>query len=166
MRFEDFAVAQLRPSLRLATALTGDPDLAQDLVHDVLIRLHDNWTRVRNADHPEAYLRRMLINEHARWHRRRGRRHTVAVPEFDARLVAVVADPAGAVADRDEMTRLLSTLPRKQQVVLALRYLFDLADADIAEVMNISASTVRGYAFRALNTLRAAQPMLREGRAP
>ena len=70
MRFEDWVRAQLPSMLRLATALCESPQLAEDLVQDVFIKAHARWAQIQTFDHPEAYLRRMLINEHLSWRRR------------------------------------------------------------------------------------------------
>jgi RNA polymerase sigma factor (sigma-70 family) len=57
-------------------------------------------------------------------------------------------------------------LPRRQRVVLALRYFEDMDDAHIATILGCRAGTVRGYASRALATLRnaaAAEHALEKG---
>jgi RNA polymerase sigma-70 factor (sigma-E family) len=149
MTFEEFATARLRPLLRVATAICGDPSLAEDLVQEVLIKAHARWERVEAAREPDAYVRRMLVNEYISWRRRWAR----ILPS--ARIeVPDEPDHAARQADRDEVTGLLERLPRRQQVVLALRYYGGLDDAEIAEAMGCSAGTVRGYASRALARLR------------
>ena len=56
----------------------------------------------------------------------------------------------------------LASLPRRQRSVLVLRYYERLADAEIAEVLGCSAVTVRGYASRALATLRLGEAAQRD----
>lgn len=48
----------------------------------------------------------------------------------------------------------MSRLPRRQKAVLVLRYYEALSDAEIAAVLGCTPGTVRGYAARALATLR------------
>ena len=50
---------------------------------------------------------------------------------------------------------LLSTLPPKQRAALALRYLADLPDAEIGQLIGCSPATVRSQLSRGLSTLRA-----------
>jgi len=54
----------------------------------------------------------------------------------------------------DFARRTLAGLQPKQQAVLALRYLDDLGDEDIARVMGCRRSTVRSLAKRGLDNLR------------
>ena len=148
--FERFADTSLVPLLRLATAISGDRVLAQDLVQDVMFKAQRRWSHIAALDVPEAYVRRMLVNEYLSWRRKFGRIRLVA--EIDD---AAIADHAGQHALRDELRRQLETLPRQQQVVLALRYYLGLADVEIAQTMGCAEGTVRGYASRGLATLRA-----------
>ena len=67
MTFDEFTAARLPTMLRFATALTGDPDLAKDLVQEVLIRVSERWPEIGS---PEAYARKMIVNEYLSWRRR------------------------------------------------------------------------------------------------
>jgi RNA polymerase sigma-70 factor (sigma-E family) len=152
LTFEEFARDQLRPLLRLATALCGDASTAQDLVQDVLIKVHSHWSRVSDADNAEAYVRRMLINEHLSWRRKWSR---FLPTDMQSDQAGFHPDHASAQADRDEVRRALAGLPAKQRAVLVLRFMCGLTDADIAEVMGCAPGTVRGYAARAMSQLRS-----------
>jgi DNA-directed RNA polymerase specialized sigma24 family protein len=67
MTFEEFAVARLPAVLRFAAVLTGDRGLAEDVVQEVLIRVSARWQVIEN---PEAYVRKMIVNEYLAWRRR------------------------------------------------------------------------------------------------
>jgi DNA-directed RNA polymerase specialized sigma24 family protein len=43
--------------------LTGDRALAEDVVQEVLIRAHGRWEVIARLDRPEAYVRKMIVNE-------------------------------------------------------------------------------------------------------
>lgn len=47
--------------LRTAYVLTGDRGHAEDLLQEVLVRMHRRWRLIRIS--PEAYARRALVNE-------------------------------------------------------------------------------------------------------
>ncbi len=151
MTFDDFAAAQVRPLLGLGTAMSGDRGLAEDLVQEVLIKAHRHWKRIERLDAPAVYVRRMLVNEFLSWRRTWAR----VIPMAEIRLVDDTPDHATSHADRAALQAQLSRLPRRQRAVLALRYYGGLSDAEIATVLGCTVGTVRGYASRALATLRA-----------
>jgi RNA polymerase sigma-70 factor (sigma-E family) len=149
--YEEFAASRLRPLLRTARAICGDPGLAEDLVQDVLLKVQLRWRRIEQVDNPDAYLQRMLVNEFLSWRRKWARIvvHEVVEPQGSS------PDYAAQHADRDALRAQLLRLPRQQQVVLALRYYVGLTDTDIAAALNCAPATVRSYASRALAALRA-----------
>jgi RNA polymerase sigma-70 factor (sigma-E family) len=155
--FEQFATARLPSLLRYAVVLTGDRDLAQDIVQEVLARAQIRWRRISEADSPEAYVRRMVLNEYLSWRRSWTARNVHAVGE---RLIDLddarggVRDHAQRVVDSDELWNRLSVLGRKQRAVLVLRYYEQLDDDAIADLVGCSPATVRSHASRALKTLR------------
>jgi RNA polymerase sigma-70 factor (sigma-E family) len=150
--FEQYAATRLDALLRFAVVLTNDRGLAEDVVQEVLIRAERRWDLIIGLDHPEAYLRRMVVNEFLSWRRKWSR--IIPHPAAQADRAADVPDHAAAYAQREELLAEVAKLPRQQRVVLVLRYFEDLPDAEIAEILGCTASTVRGYALRGLRALR------------
>ncbi len=150
MTFEQFAATRLDAVLRFAVVLTNDRGLAEDVVQDVLVRAHRRWGEIEALEHPEAYVRRMIVNEFYSWRRKWAR----VVPRPADELDRAAPDHADAVTDRRTLLDEVAKLPRKQRAVLALRYFEGLPDAEIASALGCAETTVRGYAFRALKTLR------------
>jgi RNA polymerase sigma-70 factor (sigma-E family) len=152
MRFEEFAATRLPAVLRFAGVLTADRALAEDVVQEVLIRAGKRWDKLDRLDHPELYVRKMIVNEYLSWRRRSWRLlPTGSADEVDDR---VTPDHAGQHAERDALLAELGKLPRRQRTVLVLRYYQGLSDTEIADVLGCRPGTVRGYASRALATLR------------
>jgi RNA polymerase sigma-70 factor (sigma-E family) len=150
VRFEEYAAARVRGWVSLVTAMCGDGGLAEDVVQEVLIRVHARWDLIGPMAGRGGYVRRMLVNELTSWRRKWSRIAPVGdVPERGAR-----PDHAGAVADRDDLMRQLLGLPLRRRMVLAMRYLADMPDEQIAQAMGCRAFTVRAYASRALAALR------------
>lgn len=146
MGFEAYVAARGRSLLRFAFVLSRDADLAQDLVQNALGRVHSRWERLET---PDAYLRRAIVNDFLSWKRRGASREVLT-----AELPDVAAEGTG-LEDRDSMWRLLGELPRKQRVVLVLRFYEDLDDEQIARVLGCAPATVRSHASQALAALRA-----------
>ena len=132
---------------RTAWLLTGDGDLAAELVQEALVRTYLAWRRVRHGE-ASAYVRRVLVNLNIdRWRRR------PATPSDDPDRA--VPDRAEAVIDdRDEVVRMPASLPPQQRRVIVLRYYNDLSETDVADRLGISAGAVKSAASRGLATLR------------
>ncbi|MEU7869086.1 hypothetical protein [Dactylosporangium sp. NPDC049140] len=111
LTFEEFLAARLPALSRYATALAGDPDTGADVLQDVLLKAQPRWSRIAALEEPEAYVRRMVINELVSARRRilaRRRRESTHVP-------APVADGSDQRADRDALVRLVRALPARQR---------------------------------------------------
>ena len=68
--FTDFVAAHGAQLLRTACLVTGDSHLGEDLVQTALAKAYGSWAKVQQADHPVAYVRRLMINTHLSWVRR------------------------------------------------------------------------------------------------
>ena len=148
MTFDEFLSHRLAALLRYATVVTCNPHLAEDVVQEVLARAQPRWRKIADLDMPEAYLKRMVLNEFLSWGRRR------AAARAPLTRQANVADPAEAISARDAMLRKLAALPPQQRAVLALGFYEDMSDAEIASYLDCSESTVRSHRSRALSALR------------
>jgi RNA polymerase sigma-70 factor (sigma-E family) len=156
LRFDEFAANQIGPLLGLATAISGDPKLGEDLVQEVLLKAHRHWNKIDKLASPTSYVRRMLVNEFVSWRRKWAR----LVPTADIVLVDDAPDHASSHADRQALQSQLDRLPRRQRAALALRYFGGLSDAEISEALGCEISTVRAYISRALSTLRVQRAAL------
>jgi len=130
--------------LRVAALLTGSVDIAEDVVQDAFVSVHDRWDQI---ERPGAYLRTTVVNgcRMVLRHRRVEERH-----RSGADLRAVEELPERLVDLRDAVSR----LGERQRVVVVLRYFVDLPDHEIAEVLGCRPSTVRSLARRATAVLR------------
>jgi RNA polymerase sigma-70 factor (sigma-E family) len=148
--FEPFVSARLPALVRFATALSGDPARADDLVQDALERAGARWSTVRGLDNPEAYVRKVIVNRHVSIWRRTRHEVLTALPADRAARAEPATGPASALWD------VLATLPRGQRAVLVLRYYEDLSEAEIAAVLGCSVGSVKSQAAKAKHKVRAA----------
>lgn len=154
MTFEEYVAVQVPVLLRTATFFTGDLAAAEDLVQDVLIKVHGRWEQIAALESPDGYVRRMLVNEFLSHRRKWGR----VLPAADvAGKVAgreVADDHAPGHADRQVLRSELARLPRRQRIALVLRYYGGYSDTEIGEALGCRPGTVRSLLSRGLATLR------------
>jgi RNA polymerase sigma-70 factor (sigma-E family) len=154
--FREFVLARGSALSRAAYLLTGDPSSAEELVQSALVKAALRWRRVTAAGNPEAYVRRIIVNEHISWWRRFGRRE-VAEPDPQRHRLA---DPADGTARRLDLAAALARLPKRQRAVIVLRFYQDLSEADTAEALSCSVGTVKSQTHAALARLRSLLPDL------
>ncbi len=150
MDFGEFVNRQRPALMRFATVLTCRTWLADDLVSDVLGRAFERWDRISAMAEPNAYVRRMIVNDYLSWHRRLAR----TTPRADIEPAVPQGDGVDERAERDAMLRRLAGLPRRQRAAVVLRYYAGLPDAEIAAQLGCRETTVRSQISRALATLR------------
>jgi RNA polymerase sigma-70 factor (sigma-E family) len=162
--FESFVQHQGRALAALARGLTPSSADADDLLQDALTKVLERWERVAGADDPYLYARRIMVNTcTSTWRQRHRELHdrsaeeliTSGVGERSALWRTADADGGLAVlSNRMAVMESLRQLPPRQRTVVVLRYLEDLGDDQIAELMGITTVTVRSTALRALRALR------------
>ena len=154
-QFREFMVSRWPELVRLGYALTGDRWLAEDLAQTALASACTSWWRVRRADDPDAYVRRILINaSNRRFRRRRPAEEARGLPE------APPAHPAALADQRSDLMAALRGLPPRQRAIIVLRYWADLNDAQVAALLGCSEGTVRSQAWRALAKLRVSAALV------
>ena len=145
--FDEFVAVRYAELLRVAYLLTGSRPEAEDLVQTALVRVLRRWSRV---DDPMAYVRRVMVNQHINIWRRVRRREVVTADPPERRL----DDLAEGVAQRAALRDALRSLPARTRAVVALRYLADMSEADVAAAVGISVGNVKSHASRGLARLR------------
>ena len=163
--FREF-VTQRSPALLLtAWMLTGDAHTAEDLLQTALARAWPHWSRIHDQ-HPEAYVRRVMVRTNASWWSRRwrGERPTedlagaaAGAGDRDVRPARPETDdPQRGIPDRLDLARALRALPVRQRQCVVLRHFEDLSVADTARAMGCSEGTVKSQTAKALASLRTA----------
>lgn len=99
---------------RTAHALTGSRHDAEDLLQNAFTRTFSSWGRVRAAGNPEAYVRRIVVNEAASAGRRRWR-HEKATAPLPERIDDNHDDDVAA--SKDLWTSLQRLPPRQREPV-------------------------------------------------
>ena len=148
--FREFMHGRWPSMVRLAYGLTGDQGHAEDLAQTAFAKAYASWPRVCRAGDPDAYVRKIVINESRNLFRKR------RVPE---RLTDRLPEQrtADAIQQRDDRSALIGALQKlgpRQRAVVVLRYWLDLTETEAAAVLGCSVGTVKSQAARALASLR------------
>ena len=152
--YAHFVRTRTHALLRSAYLLTGD----QDLVQEALARTHRAWLRLERPENAEAYARKVMYHAQVSlW--RRPKVAEILPGELDERPTG--DDPAEAAVERLALRRALLTLSAKQRAVIVLRYFEDHTEAEAAQLLGVSVSTVKTQTARALDRLRTMLPDLR-----
>jgi RNA polymerase sigma-70 factor (ECF subfamily) len=131
---------------RTALAITGDPDIASDLLQDVFLRLHRFAARIDPQRPLEPWLYRMTANLAYTWLKRE-RRWLRPIEDLADWLAGSAMNATYAVVElRDDWARVqqaVSLLPLSQRVVVVLYYLNDLSLQEIAGILDVPVGTVK-----------------------
>ncbi|GAB2745583.1 SigE family RNA polymerase sigma factor [Nocardioides pakistanensis] len=150
--YEEYAAIAWPSLYRYAYLLTGIHADAEDLAQQTLLKAYRSWSRVRAADSPDAYLRRMLTNSYLSQRRPRSRRLELLTDSPPDRGLL----PDHAAEDRMVLWPHVRSLPPRQRAVIVLRYYEGLSEQEIAEALDCSRGNVKSTAHHALKSLRAA----------
>ncbi|NPA06805.1 MAG: RNA polymerase sigma factor [Chloroflexi bacterium] len=140
-------------------AYTGDPELADELVNEVFVRVWKALPKYREQQQFLAWLFRIARNTAIDTLRRRKGRSWLRLEDLAPREEAdPMPGPEARAFAQDERRRLeeaLKQLPEQYRTVLVLRFFEGMSPADIARVMGRSENAIRVLQHRALKALRA-----------
>lgn len=132
---------------RTALAITGDPELANDLLQDVFLRLNRFANRIDPQRPLEPWLYRMTANLAYTAMKRWQRSLRVIEEKFDWFLTgSSKSSPQELTEEKDEWERVqeaLFKLPLAQRVVVVLFYLNEFSLQEISDTLKIPLGTVK-----------------------
>lgn len=132
---------------RLARAIVGDKQGAEDTAQEACIILYRTIASLRSADAFRVWFYRIVVREATELKRRRTRTE----PPIQDDLAPL--DPTATV----DVWRALAALPPHLRDVVVLRFFEDLPTREIATVLRIPDGTVR---FRLMVAKRRLRPLL------
>lgn len=137
--------------VRAAYLLSGDLPAAEDVVHDVVLRLLPQWPEIGGrVANPGAYLRKAVFHEYLVARRRRRSWQLNSLEDGSHPAVP----PPSTLEDREELWPLIRRLPQRQAAAIVLRYYSDLQFQEIAEILGCRPATARSLVRRGLVTIR------------
>jgi len=149
--FAEFAAGARERLRRTAYLMSGDWELASDVVQEALIRVYVAWPRIESKGGLPAYARRCLVNVAIDMSRRRS---STELPSELTALDRASGDADLGVPAREALLAALRELAPRQRACVVLRYFEDQSVRDTAAVLGCSEGTVKSQTARALDTLR------------
>lgn len=139
-----YAVAA-RDVLASLAGLSGDRAAAEEATSEAFIRAYARWSQVRRMERRNAWVFKVALNE-LRSTKRRRRREVVAD--------TVPCEAGQPLSGHDpELWAAVAALPERTRQVVALRYIADLPEADIAAALGVTRGTVATLLSRARRNL-------------
>jgi RNA polymerase sigma-70 factor (sigma-E family) len=135
--FTSFYRSEAPRLVRTVSLVTGEPVLAEDSVAEAFARAWSRWPEVSSHQQPAAWVMRVALNEA----RSRFRRRAV-----ERRKASMIARPEATYDPQPQVDQqlwdALRKLPRTDRTLIALRYVADLSQAEIADVLGLRPGTV------------------------
>jgi RNA polymerase sigma-70 factor (ECF subfamily) len=136
---------------------TGNHHDAVDLTARVFFRAMGHIDSYTDRGVPfQAWLYRIAHNLVANWHRDRGRRKIIPLDEFvAARLQTDAPDKhTEAKEERERLLAAIRRLPEDRQQLLALKFVENLSNAEIGDIMERTEGAIKSLYHRTLIALR------------
>ena len=117
-------------------------------MQDAFLKLWERWDSIDVIEDPIAWLFRVSLNGF----RMRARRARVAA----RRLVPTTSpsDPFEDVDIREDVRRMLRSLPQRQRAALVLTEIFDYSSEQAGRILGVQPTTVRALASQGRAALR------------
>lgn len=147
--YESFFRREFPRMVAVAYAISGSRWAAEELAQEACLRAYRSWDTVSRYDKPGAWLRRVTINLANSLIRRR-MSEVKALQRYVSGSIEVLDEHPVEEAD---FWNQVKSLPRRQREVIVLHYVDGLDTPEIADVLDISESSVRTHLQRGRETL-------------
>lgn len=146
--FEKFFDATWARAVRMVSRMGLNRQDAEDVVLDAMAIVYDRWSRVQALPYREGWMLKVAAN--------RARRQLKRVSRRGRSAPSVRVPVEQEVDTRISVREGIAGLPRRQREVIALRYLADMPEDQVAEALGLNLGTVKQHASRGRAALRVA----------
>jgi RNA polymerase sigma-70 factor (ECF subfamily) len=155
--FDALVALRLMPTFRLARAILGGTEEAEDATQEAFIAAWRGLPSLRDAERFDAWFGRIVVNACRMSMRRRPRPVVLSLDSVIARQSAPADDLwLSGVIDSDALNRAIDELPLQQRAILVLYYLEDRPVSTVAMILGIPSGTAKWRLSRARTALRTA----------
>jgi RNA polymerase sigma-70 factor (ECF subfamily) len=155
--FDALVALRLMPTFRLARAILGQTEEAEDATQEAFIAAWRGLPSLRDVERFDAWFGRIVVNACRMSMRRRPKTVVLPLESVIARQSAPADDLwLSAIIDSDALNRAIDGLPLQQRAILALYYLEDRPMSTVAMILGIPSGTAKWRLSRARTALRTA----------
>jgi len=130
----------------------SDPDLTEDILQDVYLKIHSKIASVRDSEKLESWIYQITRNAIVDYYRRKQ-----PEGELPESLPALQEEERGAVADlSSSIHEMLNCLPEKYKQALILTEMHGLTQAEMANQLGLTLSGAKSRVQRAREKLKNA----------
>ena len=143
--------------LRIATGLSNDTSIAEDIVHDVFVTFAQSSDKLKLSGNLKGYLATSVVNRVRNVNRAGRRQQAVSVDETE-NLMPDSNVPERWIIHNEELYRLnnaMSQLPYQQREVIIMHLQGGMKFKTIAKSQNLSINTVQSRYRYGLDKLRS-----------
>jgi RNA polymerase sigma-70 factor, ECF subfamily len=162
--YGELVALHMRRAFAIAWRILEHREDAEDVVQDAFIRALERIGTLDRARPFRPWFYRIVVNQALNTRRSRTRRATEPVSDG---LATQGMSPASAAENAilgDRLRSALDGLPERQRTIVQLSDLEELNSSEIAEILDLSAGTVRWHLHQARQALREVLEPLKEGR--
>jgi RNA polymerase sigma-70 factor, ECF subfamily len=150
--FEGLFRELFKPLCSFAMKLTGDPDDAKNLVHEVFIQVWDKFDSLPASTNYKSYCFTAVRNKCLNYIR--DKKKFVLLSNVPEELL-IRTDPGLESAElQQKIEEGISSLPEKCRIIFELNRMEGLRYSQIAEKLNISVKTVEAQMSKALAVMK------------
>jgi RNA polymerase sigma-70 factor (ECF subfamily) len=147
---ETLAARHWEGACRTAYLVVRDVAAAEDIAQEAMLAALASLPRFRTSRSFAPWLHRITVNKALDWSRARKRRREVVLGDRAEQTQSEFPDPLP-----EQISLALATLSDEDRAIVVMRHLWDYRAREIADMLDLSASTVRTRLQRALASMRS-----------
>lgn len=141
-----------------AYRILGDLQAAEDVVHQVFLKLWETRARVKISDNPGGYLNRAVINtafNYLKQHRHLTPMETVAERDLATPDPTTNENEERVQAISRQLRNIVDSLPPKCRLIFSLSRYEGLSNQEIADHLGVTKKTVENQLNKAFSRIRS-----------
>ena len=149
-------------AIRTATAVTGNKNDAKDAVQEAFIRVYKSIDKfdIDKAFNPWFYS--ILVNECRRILGHKSR--TIPINDYMDNNIDYSKEDQSKLEEYQDLYEALQDLEENNKVPIILKYINDLSEKEISEVLGINVNTIKSRLYKGRENLRNALLKIEERR--